>query len=145
MLKLTALLKNCAVARETEDRKQSEIRKLLWLLKKCAIAKEENSQRQRELSRLAELLRNCAAAKEKEEQRLYAIGRLSVLLRRIAVHGTAAESDGGHGMKLHESLRKIVRQFGINVLQEKRLMSLLADYRSFDDYPAMKDVGRDHI
>ena len=140
MLKLTALLKNCAVARETEDRKQSEIRKLLWLLKKCAIAKEENSQRQRELSRLAELLRNCAAAKEKEEQRLYAIGRLSVLLRRIAVHGTAAESDGGHGMKLHESLRKIVRQFGINVLQEKRLMSLLADYRSFDDYPAMKDV-----
>lgn len=110
------------------------------MLKKCAIAKEENSQRQRELSRLAELLRNCAAAKEKEEQRLYAIGRLSVLLRRIAVHGTAAESDGGHGMKLHESLRKIVRQFGINVLQEKRLMSLLADYKSFDDYPAMKDV-----
>ena len=45
-------------------------------------------------------------------------------------------------MKLHESLRKIIRQFGINVLQEKRLMSLLADYRSFDDYPAMKDVMR---
>ena len=43
-------------------------------------------------------------------------------------------------MKLHESLRKIIRQFGINVLQEKRLMSLLADYKSFDDYPAMKDV-----
>ena len=43
-------------------------------------------------------------------------------------------------MKLHESLRKIIRQFGINVLQEKRLMSLLADYKSFDDYPAMKNV-----
>ena len=31
-------------------------------------------------------------------------------------------------MKLHEALRKIVRQFGVNVLQEQRLMSLLSDY-----------------
>ena len=138
--KLTNLLKNCAAAWETGEQKQSEIRKLLWLLKKCAIIKEENAKRQRELSLLAALLRNCAAVKEEEEQRQFAIGRLTGLLRRIAVLDSVAESDGGHGMKLHESLRKIIRQFGINVLQEKRLMSLLADYKSFDDYPAMKDV-----
>ena len=140
--KLTNLLKNCAAAWETGEQKQSEIRKLLWLLKKCAIIKEENAKRQRELSLLAALLRNCAAVKEEEEQRQFAIGRLTGLLRRIAVLDSVAESDGGHGMKLHESLRKIIRQFGINVLQEKRLMSLLADYKSFDDYPAMKDVMR---
>ena len=142
ILKLTVLLKNCAAAWEAEEQKQSEIKRLLELLKKCATVKEENAQRQRELSRLAGLLRNCAAAKEEEEQRQFAIGRLTWLLRRIAVLDSVAESDGGHGMKLHESLRKIIRQFGINVLQEKRLMSLLADYRSFDDYPAMKDVMR---
>ena len=140
--KLTNLLKNCAAAWETGEQKQSEIRKLLRLLKKCATVKEENAPRQLELSRLAALLRNCAASKEEEEQRQLAIGRLSVLLSRIAVLDSVAESDGGHGMKLHESLRKIIRQFGINVLQEKRLMSLLADYKSFDDYPAMKDVMR---
>ena len=43
-------------------------------------------------------------------------------------------------MKFHEALRKAVRQFGINVLQEHRLMSVLADYKAFDDYPAVKDV-----
>ena len=41
-------------------------------------------------------------------------------------------------MKLHEALRKIVRQFGVNVLQEQRLMSLLSDYQAFDGFPAMK-------
>ena len=138
--KLEELLKKCAAARETEEQKQSEIRKLTILLKKCATIKQNNEQRQTEISRLAELLRNCAAAKEEEELRQLVIGRLTWLLRRIAVQNTAAESDGEHCMKLHESLRKIIRQFGINVLQEKRLMSLLADYKSFDDYPAMKDV-----
>ena len=139
---LTSLLKNCAAACEAEEQKQSEILRLLGLLKKCATVKEENTQRQRELSRLTVLLRDCASAKEEKEQRQLAIGRLTWLLRRIAVQNTAAESDGEHWMKLHESLRKIVRQFGINVLQEKRLMSLLADYKSFEDYPAMKDVMR---
>ena len=43
-------------------------------------------------------------------------------------------------MKFHEALRKAVRQFGINVLQEHRLMSVLADYKAFDDYPAVKEV-----
>jgi len=43
-------------------------------------------------------------------------------------------------MKLHESLRKIIRQFGINVLSEKRLLFILSDYRAFDEYPAMKQV-----
>ena len=43
-------------------------------------------------------------------------------------------------MKFHEALRRAVRQFGINVLQEHRLMSVLADYKAFEDYPAVKEV-----
>ena len=31
-------------------------------------------------------------------------------------------------MKLQEALRKVIRQFGGSVIQEKRLMSFLADY-----------------
>lgn len=45
-----------------------------------------------------------------------------------------------HGMKLQEALRKVIRQFGGSVMQEKRLMSFLADYKAFDDYPAVKEV-----
>jgi len=43
-------------------------------------------------------------------------------------------------MKLHEALRKVIRHFGVNVIEEKRLMSFLADYKAFDDYPAVKEV-----
>ena len=43
-------------------------------------------------------------------------------------------------MKLQEALRRVIRQFGVSVIQEKRLMSFLADYKAFDDYPAVKDV-----
>ena len=46
----------------------------------------------------------------------------------------------GHGMKLQEALRKVIRQFGIGFLQDKRLMSFLSDYKAFDDYPAAADV-----
>ena len=45
-------------------------------------------------------------------------------------------------MKLHEALRKVIRHFGVNVIEEKRLMSFLADYKAFDDYPAVKEVMR---
>lgn len=45
-------------------------------------------------------------------------------------------------MKLQEALRKVIRQFGGSVIQEKRLMSFLADYKAFDDYPAVKEVMR---
>ena len=45
-------------------------------------------------------------------------------------------------MKLHEALRKVIRHFGVNVIEAKRLMSFLADYRAFDDYPAVKEVMR---
>ena len=48
----------------------------------------------------------------------------------------------GKDMKLHEALRKVIRHFGVNVIEEKRLMSFLADYRAFDDYPAVKEVMR---
>ena len=43
-------------------------------------------------------------------------------------------------MKLHKALQKIVSQFGTEVLQEERLVNLLADYKAFDDYPAMRQV-----
>ena len=48
----------------------------------------------------------------------------------------------GKDMKLHEALRKVIRHFGVNVIEEKRLMSFLADYKAFDDYPAVKEVMR---
>ena len=44
-------------------------------------------------------------------------------------------------MKLHEALRKILKQFGTSVMQDgKRLMSMMADFHAFEDYPAMKKV-----
>ena len=43
-------------------------------------------------------------------------------------------------MKLQEALRKVIRQFGVSVIQEKKLISFLADYKAFEDYPAMRDV-----
>jgi len=43
-------------------------------------------------------------------------------------------------MKLHDALRKISGQYGTAVLQEKRLMAMLADFRAFDDFPAVKRV-----
>jgi len=43
-------------------------------------------------------------------------------------------------MKLDEALRKIIRQFGVSVLQEKRLMFILSDFRAFNDHPAVKQV-----
>ena len=43
-------------------------------------------------------------------------------------------------MKLQDALWKTIRQFGVSVIQEKRLMPFLADYRAFDDCPAVRDV-----
>jgi len=43
-------------------------------------------------------------------------------------------------MKLEEALRKAVREFGISVLREKRLLYILSDLRAFDEYPAMRRV-----
>lgn len=43
-------------------------------------------------------------------------------------------------MRLEEALRKVIRQFGVSVLQEKRLMFVLSDFRAFNDYPAVKQV-----
>ena len=41
-------------------------------------------------------------------------------------------------MKLQEALWKVIRQFGVSVIQEKKLISFLADYKAFEDYPAMR-------
>ena len=43
-------------------------------------------------------------------------------------------------MKLHDALRKIIRERGTAVLGEKRLVFLLMDFRAFDDCPAMRRV-----
>lgn len=43
-------------------------------------------------------------------------------------------------MKLQDALKKIFWQFGVVVLQEKRLMAILADFKAFDEYPSLKQV-----
>ena len=43
-------------------------------------------------------------------------------------------------MKLNEALQKAVREFGVNILKEKRLAALLSDYRAFDDLREMREV-----
>lgn len=43
-------------------------------------------------------------------------------------------------VKLHDALRKIIRERGTAVLGEKRLVFLLMDFRAFDDCPAMRRV-----
>ena len=43
-------------------------------------------------------------------------------------------------MRLEEALRKAIRQFGVNVLSEKRLIFILADLRAYEEYPAVKPV-----
>jgi len=43
-------------------------------------------------------------------------------------------------VKLHDALRKIIREHGTAVLGEKRLVFLLMDFRAFDDCPAMRRV-----
>ena len=54
--------------------------------------------------------------------------------------GLVRQKGRGLKMKLHDALRKVIRHFGVNVIEEKRLMSFLADYKAFDDYPAVKEV-----
>jgi len=43
-------------------------------------------------------------------------------------------------MKLQDALKKIIREFGMSVLREKRLVFLLSDYKAFDHYPAVKQI-----
>ena len=43
-------------------------------------------------------------------------------------------------MKLQDALKRIFREFGMNVLKEKRFVFLLSDYKAFDDYPAVKQI-----
>lgn len=43
-------------------------------------------------------------------------------------------------MKLHETIKKIVDQFGKDVITERRFLNMVADYYSFKDNPAGKTV-----
>ena len=45
-------------------------------------------------------------------------------------------------MKLHEALRNIFRNFGLEVLEDGRFQGFLADYRAYDEFPAMRQVMR---
>ena len=45
-------------------------------------------------------------------------------------------------MKLQDATKKIIEEEGISILEEKRLVFLLADYLAFDDFPAVKPVMR---
>lgn len=45
-------------------------------------------------------------------------------------------------MKLHEALRNIFRKFGLEVLEDGRFQGFLADYRAYDEFPAMRQVMR---
>ena len=47
---------------------------------------------------------------------------------------------GEQGMKLHDAMRKTVREYGVRVISEKRLIFILADLRAFEEYPAVKPV-----
>ena len=43
-------------------------------------------------------------------------------------------------MKLHEALRKVIRHFGVSVIEDKSLMSFFSDCRAFDDCPSVREV-----
>ena len=45
-------------------------------------------------------------------------------------------------MKLHEALRNIFRKSGLEVLEDGRFQGFLADYRAYDEFPAMRQVMR---
>ena len=43
-------------------------------------------------------------------------------------------------MELHDAMRKAVREYGVRVIAEKRLIFILADLKAFEEYPAVKPV-----
>jgi len=43
-------------------------------------------------------------------------------------------------MKLHDAMRKAVREYGVRVISEKQLLFILSDLRAFEEYPAVKLV-----
>ena len=45
-------------------------------------------------------------------------------------------------MKLHEALKGIFSKFGLGVLEDGRFQGFLADYRAYDEFPAMREVMR---
>jgi len=43
-------------------------------------------------------------------------------------------------MKLHDALRKAVREYGVRLISEKRLLYILSDFRAFEECPAARQV-----
>ena len=48
-------------------------------------------------------------------------------------------------MKLHDALRKAVREYGVRTIEEKRLLFMLSDFGAFEEYPAAKEVLGDIV
>ncbi len=48
-------------------------------------------------------------------------------------------------MKLQDAIKKLVTQFGENIVTEVRLANLLADFNAYGDYPAMQQVFRESL
>lgn len=43
-------------------------------------------------------------------------------------------------MKLHQALRKIIREYGVPVLCEKRLLFILSDFSAFEEHPDLSQL-----
>ena len=48
-------------------------------------------------------------------------------------------------MELYTALNHIVKQNGVSILFEGRLINMLTDYNAFEEYPASKNILREII
>lgn len=48
-------------------------------------------------------------------------------------------------MKLHEAISELIKQFGTEILSERRLTNLLSDYLAFTDSPSLQQVVKDFV
>ena len=66
--------------------------------------------------------------------------KICLLLGKAGFQAPGFEEVEDMGMKLHDAIRKTVREYGVRVISEKRLIFILADLKAFDEYPAVKQV-----
>ena len=66
--------------------------------------------------------------------------KICLLLGKAGFQAPGFEEGENRGMKLHDAMRKTVREYGVRVISEKRLIFILADLRAFEEYPAVKQV-----
>ena len=66
--------------------------------------------------------------------------KICLLLGKAGFQAPGFEEGENRGMKLHDAMRKTVREYGVRVIAEKRLIFILTDLRAFEEYPAVKPV-----